>query len=324
MQRRHLGLGLSAGLALVASCGSRTDYPSVEGEYWWYGSGVVFAEGKYGPSSELGAMGSHATRARLYTEGEQLFLDIPPCTRVALAQGGARGEILTAEAQRCELSPTQVALGLTSRTLTALRIDLDRHVLHQRYFQTGGFFPGSGATDSLFIPLGDSGSTGLGGAAGASGAGGAGGTEMTDAAGGADAAPALTVEDTESATIWAFASGDASLWVCDALDSASAGCVTGDGLLAVQNDLVRGTVHELKDGRYYVDGFDCFAPPDYVGEPQSCDQSVEGLGTPVPWVTRMVVADEHLSFAAEMIGLDYVYSVRLEADLTRLSELTLL
>ena len=77
---------------------------------------------------------------------------------------------------------------------------------------------------------------GIGGAGGASGAG-----------------PLPSVDDTDSERIWAFSSGNASLWVCDEIDETATGCVAGNGLTNRRNDGVAGTVHELKDGRFYLD-----------------------------------------------------------------------
>lgn len=300
--------GAVAALVLLASCSPKPDdpnpdYPAVDGDYFWYGSGLAFVDGKYGVSSEASGMATHATVARLFSDEGQLVLDIPPCRHIVLERSGERGQILTAAPQLCELDPIQVSLGVNSRTLTALRIDLDGRVMHQRYCQSGGPYAGCGGTDSMFVPLASA-SEGGGGADGMGGE-----------------APVPTVEDTESEAIWAFVAPEATLWVCDELAADAEGCASGDGLMDHRSDAVAGTVHRLRDGRFYFDGFDCFAPADYEGPPISCQQALDGIGTPVPWVSRFIVTGDHLSFEAEMVGLDYLYYVRLEAELTLLSEL---
>jgi len=304
-------LRMCAAVAATLAVGSCTTYPTVDGDYWWYGSRIYFVDGKYGAKSELRTMRTHATTVRLLTEQGKVLLEIPECGKVELRRSGDRGQILTGGPQNCELSPAQQAFGLTRRGLLALQIDLDRRVMHERFCESGTATSGCGTDDAVFVRLEDA--KGYGGSS-AESAGGAGG-----ASNGSDGSPSLTAESTGSAAHWAFGSGDATLWICDEVDLSGPGCVADEGLLAVRHESVTGTVHELPDGRFYLDGFDCFAPPAYDGEPLPCVQSLDGLSqipSPDPHATRFVVEGDHLSFEAEMVGADFSYYVRLEAALT--------
>ena len=318
----HTRIGVA--LTVISCCGScNPTNPSVAGDYWWYGSRIYFVDGKYGFKSEVQRMSTHATVARIVSSDRGTYLELPECAGIELERSGPRGQILTAEAQNCELSDIQRALGVQRRGLSALRIDLERGVMHQRYCEQGSLMSGCGHDDALFVSMDDAdqalwGGGGQGAFLSRAGLAGEGGADAQTAR---SAALPLSGEQTGTEALWAYTSGTGTLWLCDFLDEESPGCVSGDGLRDFQSDGAAGTVHRLADGRFYLDGFDCFAPESYEGEPLLCMQSLKGftqIPSPEARVTRLVVRDDHLSFEAKMVGVDYEYFVRIEAPLVRI------
>jgi hypothetical protein len=288
--------------ALATACGGMTEgeqgkYPNVDGEYWRYGTQVNFVDDELGPKSEFRAGSLQSMSARLFTEGQQLTLDLPDCFDVALDRSGENGQVLTASSQDCPLSAMPRVV--TSRTLMDLRIDLDDRTIHLEYCQSGPEHARCATEDGVFVPR-----TGL----------------ATDGFGGSSAAdePIVTTGDTESDVLWSFEEG--IQWTCDELDEAVPECTSGPGLMDRRTQSVDGTVHRLRDGSLYLDGYDCLAPAGYDGEPVLCGQSLNGLSSVVPelWMTRFLVEDDQLSFQAELRGSGFLHHVRLEAPLRRL------
>ncbi len=257
-------------LPFVAACDSPA-FADIDGSYQWVGTRVAFQSGRFGPSSMVDGTTLHATTARLSTRNGVVFLDLPECSGIPLKRGGERGQVLTAELVSCDLSAAQKALGVRVHGVTSLRIDTEALSMHGRFCESGELFSGCAVDDAVFSPLPASGVE-AGGAAGVIG----------------DVTPRVDYE--ASVAAWEFSKDRSVLWVCDELVADRSKCAAGQQAMDIGIQGILGSVHQMKDGRFYLDGFDCYAPAGYQGEPLECGKSLDGLSripAPKPWVTHL-------------------------------------
>jgi len=106
------------------------------------------------------------------------------------------------------------------------------------------------------------------------------------------------------------------MWQCAALDETGEAC--DPGFRNIRSRKISGTVHEMKEGRYYLAGYDCYVENGYEGEPIRCGQSFDGgedVGIPEAWIYRFELKGAELHFKAEMRGKDYTYYLIVDAPL---------
>ncbi len=75
-----------------------------------------------------------------------------------------------------------------------------------------------------------------------------------------------TKESADSEQAWRFDDSQTIDWQCSQVADGGVGCAKGAHLnITTRGDM--GTVHRMKDGHLYLEGFDCLTPDPYEGEP---------------------------------------------------------
>lgn len=287
----------------LTGCGllDKGDDPQrVDGNYWRFGAQVAFRDDSPEGLPTRLTGGSNLTHpSSIIRRGDGYVLVIPACkSGIPLTRSDRFPEVLTASNVNCPVDDLSKALGYTERVFTALRIDLKRRSLANR--ECGTSVDGSvgcAQATGTFVPL--------------EGEGGGGGA----ASGPLD--PKLA-NFSDSVRAWRFdnASDAAVMWQCAALDGTGEAC--DPGFRNIRSRKISGTVHEMKDGRYYLAGYDCSVENGYDGEPLRCGQSFDGgedVGIPQAWIYRFELNGTDLHFKAEMRGKDYTYYLIVDAPL---------
>jgi hypothetical protein len=287
----------------LAGCGliSRGDGPPrAEGTYWRFGAQVYFLDDSPGGLPTRLTGGSNLTHgSSIIRRDDRYFLDVPACTNeIPLALNEDFTGVFTANREQCEPTAVAKALGYTERFYTALRIDLKRRFSANRECVTSiDGSVGCAQATGTFVPFEGEGSGG-----GAS-------NGRLD--------PKLT-NFSDSVRAWRFdnESDAAVMRQCAALDESGEACDPGSR--SIRSIRISGTVHEMKDGRYYLAGYDCDVENGYDGEPLRCGQSFDGgedVGIPQAWIYRFELNGAEVHFKAEMRGKDFTYYLIVDAPL---------
>lgn len=231
------------------------------------------------------------TRARSSEGTIATSLVIPACAHgIPLIQSDRFPEVLTASNVNCVLNDLSKALGYTERRFTALHIDLKRRFLANRECTTSveGSI-GCGQATGTFVPFEGEGS----------GGGASNGRLDPKLANFSDSVRAWRFDsESDAAVMRQYAALDESGEACD------------PGSRSIRSIRISGTVHEMKDGRYYLAGYDCDVENGYDGEPLRCGQSFDGGeddGIPQAWIYRFELNGAEVHFKAEMRGKDFTY-----------------
>lgn len=276
------------------------DQRRAEGIYWQFGAQVASRDDSPGGLPTRLTGGSKFTHPGTIIRREnRYFLDVPACTNeIPLTLNEDFSEVFTAHREQCAPTEAAKALGYTERFYTALRIDLKRRFSANRECVTAiDGSVGCAQATGTFVPL--------------EGEGGGGGA----ASGPLD--PKLA-NFADSVRAWRFdnESDAAVMWQCEALNDTGEAC--DPGFRNIRSRKISGTVHEMKDGRYYLAGYDCSVENGYDGEPLRCGQSFDGgedVGIPEAWIYRFELKGAELHFKAEMRGKDYTYYLIVDAPL---------
>jgi hypothetical protein len=261
---------------------------------------VFFTDDTFGPRSHLsGSVQTH--QAAILKRGDRYLLRVPACeSGIPLTPASSSLGVFTADDVDCPVSDVLRALGYTRRVFTALRVNLTRRSIGKRECLTSiDGSVGCGQATGVFVPFEGEGS----------GGGGAASSGRLD--------PKLA-NFSDSVRAWRFdnESDAAVMWQCAALDETGEAC--DPGLRNIRSRRISGTVHEMKDGRYYLAGYDCYVENGYEGEPLRCGQSFDGgedVGIPQAWIYRFELNGTDLHFKAEMRGKDYTYYLIVDAPL---------
>ncbi|OQX68668.1 MAG: hypothetical protein B6A08_09035 [Sorangiineae bacterium NIC37A_2] len=278
------------------------DQQRADGNYWRFGAQVAFRDDSPGGLPTRLTGGSNLTHSSSIIRREnRYFLDVPACTNeIPLTLNEDFSEVFTAHREQCAPTEAAKALGYTERFYTALHIDLKRRSLANR--ECGTSVDGSvgcAQATGVFVPFEGEGSGGGGGAS----------NGRLD--------PKLA-NFSDSVRAWRFDNeSDAALMrQCAALDETGEACDPDSR--SIRSIRISGTVHEMKDGRYYLAGYDCYVENGYDGEPLRCGQSFDGgedVGIPQAWIYRFELNGTDLHFKAEMRGKDYTYYLIVDAPL---------
>lgn len=273
-----------------------------EGNYWRFGTQVYFIDDSPGGLPTRLTGGSNLTHSSsIIRRGDGHVLVIPACkSGIPLTRSDRFPEVLTASNVNCPVDDLSKALGYTERVFTALHIDLNRRFMANRECLTSiDGSVGCAQATGVFVPFEGEGSGGGGGAS----------------SGRLD--PKLA-NFSDSVRAWRFDNeSDAALMrQCAALDETGEACDPDSR--SIRSIRISGTVHEMKDGRYYLAGYDCYVENGYEGEPLRCGQSFDGgedVGIPQAWIYRFELNGTDLHFKAEMRGKDYTYYLIVDAPL---------
>jgi len=127
-------------------------------------------------------------------------------------------------------------------------------------------------------------------------------------AGGSDGTSEL-VNFADSVRAWKLNNEEAGSLACAELAPSGLDCV--QGIQSIRFKGRRGTLHEMKDGRFYLGGYDCYLPSNtYEGEPIRCGDSFEGMvdvGIPTTWIYKFSFDGNALHFEAEMRAQESTY-----------------
>jgi hypothetical protein len=297
MERSWLRASAALLLAALAGCGRigseerPTPASGAEGQYRRVGSQVFFHddEDTWGSLSRSTGptVGDNVATVERKTEG--YLLKLSDCeSGVPLVAVGSSGRVFSAENVDCVTDNTAKGLGYTRWLYTSLRLDLDERAIKSRLCVTDvDKKTGCGQATDVFSPL-----------EGGRSAGGAGGSDGTG----------NLVNFADSVRAWTLDKDRSMSWQCGKLPASGAGC--DPGAINIRTQGQRGTVYQVKDGRYYVAGYDCYVPNPYDGEPIRCGQSFDGMadvGIPTAWIYKFSLSGVDLHFEAEMRGKDYKY-----------------
>jgi hypothetical protein len=303
----HPLLGLVGAICLGA-CGliGKTPSPSessseVEGAYWWQGTRLTFGDDDtWGQLSRISGALVYGTTANLLLKGEAFVLTIPECqSGITLKSSRSSGEVLAAAGVDCAIDDTAQALGYVRWRIEDLRLDLTRRAMDYRLCVTDASERLScSQNNAVFVPMENT--TGVGGAVGSDGT-----SELVNFA--------------DSVRGWQLNNDLSVSWQCGEVASSGEGCEPGTK--SIRTGGRRGTLHRMKDGRYYLAGYDCYVPNPYDGEPIRCGDSFEGMadvGIPTAWIYKFSLSGVDLHFEAEMRGKDYKYYLIVEGPVVPL------
>jgi hypothetical protein len=264
---------------------------AIEGDYWWAGARVTYADDDiWGRRSRLTGLIVHKTRATLARSGSSYVLTLPECENGALlTRSHSSDRMLFASNVECVITDAGSALGYKSWTIPTLRIDLNRRALDYRLCVTNVSDETKCSQDTaVFVPMGNA--DGRGGSAGSDG--------TSDLVNFANSERAWQVDHEKSRSV-----------ACAELEPTGVDCI--EGLQRIRTEGRNGTLYRMKDGRFYLGGYDCYLPSDsYDGDPIRCGDSFEGMtdvGIPTMWIYNFSFDGEALHFEAEMHAQESTY-----------------
>lgn len=270
--------GLTSGSDVDGASGgpsSDDSFADIVGQYRWRGTRLFFQPGLTQFFGDFAGLVPSSVNtdlvARLFVEEGELFLGAPFCAKIPLRRDGS---ILRAENVDCPLTEDSKLVGTERLTLRALKVDLDARRLHA-YREDVGALSGHTTSDDSFVRLSAPPATGA-------------------------MLPPPTSRDSYSDAEEGYRfEGVGRTATCETV----VGADCADVGLRVRRQGLYGNVYRLRDGRYYIEGYDCYAEQGYEGPPIECGKSLTEFSRgeiPEVWMTRFSLENDQLRFDAEL------------------------